>query len=622
MNFDIITKGHVIQAIASIDTKNISDYRQSTKYDLFIENKRYPIKIVIEKAYKIVTGSELSHKDFNSTEARKHLVKIELLVVKKEIKIWKVSQPEGNRNEGYQNFTCSQGWNHGGDLSWLFYNYHKDDVKLKIEIPPLVPEWLRNNNDKVISTFWNTKDKKSKNAFNRLFKEIKSGDIIILYNGNNPSYIGEIPTKFRYFYLNDVEFSNSLYPIKYYETKNVFDEVTKLKKASQGVKGIELYGGDTDYIKSSWYKYRTKNEIIDVFPDKKKDEYDELNKIIENRINKSRESIINKLKKQMMTPYIDLLKSNKNLILTGAPGTGKTYLAKQIALNMLFEKNEEKELSEEEKKMFKINYSFVQFHPSYDYTDFVEGLRPVKKDGKELGFELINGTFKAFCKKAKESLEKDIAEGLKKENAQKFVFIIDEINRAEISKVFGELFFSIDPGYRGEKGKVKTQYANIQSKETFFTDIDNDFFYIPENVYIIGTMNDIDRSVESFDFAMRRRFAWKEIKAEDRTDMLDSLADEKVDQDWIKSSKLKLTSLNNAIWNNNEKQGIEGLNSSYHIGPAYFLKLKNYKQYNKDDAFQKLWEYHIKVLFQEYLRGMHDAEKHMEDLLTAYNSES
>ena len=103
-----------------------------------------------------------------------------------------------------------------------------------------------------------------------------------------------------------------------------------------------------------------------------------------------------------------------------------------------------------------------------------------------------------------------------------YVFIIDEINRGEISKIFGELFFSIDPGYRGVAGTVQTQYQNLIEDG----DIYENGFYVPENVYIIGTMNDIDRSVDSMDFAMRRRFAWKEIKSNDRLEMLDNLGEE------------------------------------------------------------------------------------------------
>lgn len=182
---------------------------------------------------------------------------------------------------------------------------------------------------------------------------------------------------------------------------------------------------------------------------------------------------------------------------------------------------------------------------------------------------------------------------------KKFILILDEINRAEISKVLGELFFSIDPGYRGESGRVTTQYANLQTEEDVF----KEGFYIPDNVYIIGTMNDIDRSVESFDFAMRRRFAWKEIKAEDRLSMWEGQIDE-----WAEEGKQRLINLNSAI------ESVQGLSAAYHVGPAYFLKLANY---NGD--FDKLWMHHLQSLLFEYLRGYPDADEQLASLKNAYN---
>ena len=288
--------------------------------------------------------------------------------------------------------------------------------------------------------------------------------------------------------------------------------------------------------------------------------------------------IVSENNKFLLSDYIELLMQNRNLILTGAPGTGKTYLAKQIASEIG-------------------KYKFVQFHPSYDYTDFVEGLRP-KNDNGNIIFERKDGVFKEFCKEALNN---------KNDN---FVFIIDEINRGEISKIFGELFFSVDSGYRGEKGKVQTQYANLIEDGDEF----KDGFYIPENIYIIGTMNDIDRSVESMDFAMRRRFAWKEIKSEDTQNMLDEYKwENQINGDIIQSAKEKMNKLNEVISNTPE------LSDAYNIGASYFLKLDNYYNGDKNKAFEDLWKNHLEGLLFEYTRGMSNQKEIIDNFQRAYN---
>lgn len=279
-----------------------------------------------------------------------------------------------------------------------------------------------------------------------------------------------------------------------------------------------------------------------------------------------------------MKDLVAMVKSIKNIVLTGAPGTGKTFLAKDIARQIVGKDNETD------------NVTLIQFHPSYDYTDFVEGLRPVDKGEMQIGFRLEDGIIKTLCKKAIENEDKE------------FVLIIDEINRGEIAKVFGELFYSVEPSYRGEVGKVKTQYYNLIPDGDAF----KEGFYIPKNVYLIGTMNDIDRSVESIDFAIRRRFAWKEVKA---ADTADEMFQKEIPQ--YKDEALKrLHSLNDTI----SDGSMEMLNESYHIGGAYFLYLKDY-----EGDYEKLWDYHLLHLLREYLRGTEDMDINLEKLKNAYN---
>lgn len=313
-------------------------------------------------------------------------------------------------------------------------------------------------------------------------------------------------------------------------------------------------------------------------------------------------------------------KNCKQIILTGAPGTGKTYGAKSVC----------NEITKDSEKV-----EFVQFHPSYDYSDFVEGLRPVMlvKNGNPT-FVRMDGTFKAFCRKVvaanynkitgndfksisgNNEFEKydnfisGYAEIENNPDLDKYFFIIDEINRADLSKVFGELMYCLENSYRGlkdEKGNynfVKTQYSNLSTYEVdentghaekIEFDCFKKGFFIPKNIYIIGTMNDIDRSVEAFDFALRRRFEWVEIKAyevflEGAKEMLGSkITDVTVIEDLTR----KVIAMNNVI---SDENSVFMLNEHYHIGHAYF---KGYNGSNLKDIFDT----NIVSILKEYTRG-------------------
>lgn len=316
----------------------------------------------------------------------------------------------------------------------------------------------------------------------------------------------------------------------------------------------------------------------------------------------------------------------KQIVKYGAPGTGKTYQARQQT-SLLFDIWKE-EFAPNSSLTHASQIELVQFHPSFSYEDFMEGLRPVLDGNGTAQLTLQNGVFKEFCRNAgkweidvrslgldrdwesitidelrphQEKLTGDHwqyifeisdASKLVSDAAPPFFFIIDEVNRAELSRVFGELMYCLE--YRGIKGSVKTQYANLNNEHTGMLQTDQGYlFFIPSNIYLIGTMNTIDRSVESFDFALRRRFRWEEVTPD--TGLLRYHLSQFC-KTWVPLAD-NLERLNTQI----AKEPLLG--HDYQIGHAYLMNLKYATSLTVAEVRERVWDDCIRPLLQEYLRG-------------------
>lgn len=296
-----------------------------------------------------------------------------------------------------------------------------------------------------------------------------------------------------------------------------------------------------------------------------------------------------------------------NTIYYGAPGTGKTFLTRQAAKALVSHKCPLEKLEEQlSERIFQ-----VQFHPSFSYEDFIDGLKP-KLAGNNVELTLRNGVFKAFCIKATKSLiEFRKASKNQKTEPPKYYFIVDEINRADLSAVFGEVLSCLEEDKRidfDEQGNlikgitVATQnsYLIESSDDAVHTDKSgNHLFGIPSNIVFIGTMNDIDRSVDTFDFALRRRFTWI-YKGFDEDALAECEDLKSVDtENYIASCK----KLNKYIADD------LGLGRSYEIGHAYFMKVEVKGDQVTKTAKEKLFDRHLSPLIEEYLRSEYAAKE-------------
>ncbi len=352
--------------------------------------------------------------------------------------------------------------------------------------------------------------------------EMQVGDIVFIKN-TQTEILGRGIVKSNYIYDEErkeykhtrkVEWTNI--ETKESDAKWPIKTLTDMTPYTEEVEKLEnLYDIETQEQAQTFDKYTKEDFINDVFMD-------------ENQYNTLKNLLLNK----------------KNIILQGAPGVGKTYTATRLCYSILGEKDTNK-------------VKMIQFHQSYGYEDFIMGYRPSSN-----GFELKRGPFYDFCKKAQDDTD------------NKYFFIIDEINRGKLSKIFGELLMLIEPDKRGQT--LRLLYKDEE-------------FSVPKNLYIIGMMNTADRSIAMIDYALRRRFAFYEFKPAFETDSFQRYKE--------KFNNEKYNALINVIYNLNKEISNDcSLGSGFQIGHSYFC---NNKEIN-DEWLNCVVEYEIIPLLKEY----------------------
>ena len=555
-----LSKQEIVNALKFIDEKGVPEHNVSMKYVLVSENgKTYPPKYVVAVADHLANGTDISTESFGSEDARNCLERLGFAI-------------ETKQQEKFELTVTAQG------VVSTDERFTMDDLSLGDNYVPLGVCFQRANGDIIKRAHRKGEKKISNMTLPRLACQIFEKQLAAL----------------------SVEEKENFPVCKYKPSSQmicgIYTSVEEFKRYKNSIEYLTYsYDNGRRFVIYSWNIFSTIRFVQECLKrfGQPGDRF-----VLTYRDKDEKETAAEKTEaapdaapqpEGCRNGFSHMLLEAKNLIFRGAPGTGKSYLAREIAADIISDGyfDDYTLLTDEQKKQVE----FVQFHPSYDYSDFVEGLRPKLNADGSMGFALRDGIFKKFVARARVNYEN--AQG-STETLKKYIFIIDEINRGEISKIFGELFFAIDPGYRGRAGEISTQYSNLHSDP-------DEKFYIPENLYIIGTMNDIDRSVDSFDFAMRRRFRFVELKADERLEMLASLENEELKNEAIG----RMGDLNKAI------AGAEDLNENYQIGASYFLKLKTLD-------FDQLWTDYLQPLLQEYVRGMYDEERLMDRFAKAY----
>ena len=550
---------------------NIENFRDASVGDVVIANKGRSKALGIG----VITGEYIF--DDSRTEY-KHVRNVEWLInhiVDFEKSIFRVDT-----------FTPTLKWK---DITekYISVNASHEDIFNKLEkgkeyLPPqkALPTgsetqnfWWLNANPKIwsigsyelgdIQSYTSHNEKGNKRRVYKYFEDVKPGDLVIGYESSPVKQIKAI-----YEITEGVHVDDSEGEIINFEIKEIVKDTVTWDdlKNTKGLENCEVF------VNNQGSLFSLKTEEFDIIRDL----------IDERNINTEKEkekldikeySIYSDPEKHFIEDYeikeiIHSLEIKKNVVLQGPPGVGKTFVAKKIAYEMMKQTDDTK-------------IEMVQFHQSYSYEDFIQGIRPSGKT-----FRVKNGVFHNFCKKAGN------------DPSNKYFFIIDEINRGNLSKIFGELMMLIETDKR-EKYKVHLTYSEK----------DDAPFFVPENLYLIGTMNTADRSLAIVDYALRRRFRFITLKPNFNQKFIDFLISKGFIEEFIEDIIPKINTLNEEI------KSDKNLGEGFQIGHSFFCSNKNNK--SEKEWFEDIVKYEIAPLLEEYWFDDIDKSKNKADSLLA-----
>ena len=447
----------------------------------------------------------------------------------------------------------------------IISDLHKDKVNIRIDFSNELKDAWYNKNNKIGELI-------EKEIYTNAFEDLKGKGISFEYiNSNETSYFVNVSNQIVN-YVNELKKIINNYP-------DIMREyLDKHKELSE--KYEELYNEKVHrnqgklFTKYVWTLVYEKMRLDPIIGNNDENQIESNNKN-DVKVNNNKE--YNFMNEDELNKIIELLEYKKNIILEGIPGVGKTYIAKKIANQITSNKED--------------NIKIVQFHQSYAYEDFVQGLRPTNNST----FEPVDGILKTICDKAR------------KEINDKFVIIIDEINRGNISKIFGETFMLIEKDKRITKVQIEKNKNSKYAVVLPYSEDKNSKFDIPENVYFIGTMNTMDKSISIMDFALRRRFSMYEIKpCFDNGEFKRYISD-------VNNKKLEI--LVKRVKSINDSKNLDGIK----FGHSYFCGLNNCE--NLDKIIDFIINYEILPQLREYLLGDNKKIKKLDQFLNSSDPE-